>query len=142
MRTRSPSTGIRTLIAFHAGFAYARPQGNGGVVDRAAELTAVVEKIESSLRAAVESAGVSAARESTVGEWAAALEGLARLVATAQAAEDLAITRLAAIETEVAEDGTLVERHRAAGHVSVDAGAVVAGALSSLSKRGSEVARC
>ncbi len=97
----------------------------------AVRLAAVVERAESSLRAAVESAGAASAGTGTgtVAEWAAALSGLARLVATAQAAEDLSITRLAAIETEVAEDGTLAERHRSPGHVSLDAAAVVAGAM-------------
>ena len=46
----------------------------------------------------------------------------------ATAVQDVAITRLAAIEEEWHEDGTVVETHRAPGHVALDAPDLVAGA--------------
>ncbi len=43
--------------------------------------------------------------------------------------QDSAIVALAALETEIEEDGTLVERRRAPGHVALDAPAIVSGVL-------------
>ncbi len=56
-----------------------------------------------------------------------ALQGL---VNAASAAQDVAITRLACIEGEWAEDGTVLEVHKAPGHVALDAPAIVSGVLS------------
>jgi hypothetical protein len=47
----------------------------------------------------------------------------------ASAAQDAAITQLAAIEPEAREDGTWGESHRALGHMALDAPAVVSGVL-------------
>jgi hypothetical protein len=98
-------------------------------VDGAAQLLSVVEAAETSLRAALGSAEEDSATDGTVAEWSATLTAIARLLATAGAAQNLTITRLAAIEIECADDGTLVERHRSPGHVSLDAAAIVAGTL-------------
>ena len=43
--------------------------------------------------------------------------------------QDAAIARLAAIEPEYLEDGTVVESHRALGHVALDAPAILSGVL-------------
>lgn len=60
----------------------------------------------------------------------AALVGeLQEIVNVATALQDSAIVALAALETEIDEDGTLVERRRAPGHVALDAPAVVSGVL-------------
>ncbi len=62
-------------------------------------------------------------------EWAGLVEQCQSLVNTATAAQDVAITRLAAVEEEWLEDGTTRETHRAPGHVALDAPDIVAGAL-------------
>ena len=62
-------------------------------------------------------------------EWAAALGALQQVVNVACAAQDAAMARLAAIEPELLEDGTVVESHRGLGHVAVDAPAIVSGVL-------------
>lgn len=69
------------------------------------------------------------ARAGSRGEWAGLVEECQSLVNTATAVQDVAITRLAAIEEEWLEDGTTSETHRAPGHVALDAPDVVAGAL-------------
>ncbi|WP_299448172.1 hypothetical protein, partial [uncultured Phycicoccus sp.] len=51
------------------------------------------------------------------------------LVNEAAAAQDAAVVRLAAIEGEWAEDGTVVEVRKPLGHVALDAPAVVSGVL-------------
>ena len=73
-------------------------------------------------RAAVAGAG-------TLAEQVACLAALQRVLDVASAAQELVVARVAAIECEWAEDGTVVERHRGPGHVSVDAAGVVAGVL-------------
>ena len=62
-------------------------------------------------------------------EWAGLVTACQSLANTATAVQDVAITRLAAIEEEWLEDGTVVETHRAPGHVALDAPDIVAGAL-------------
>ena len=52
-----------------------------------------------------------------------------QVINAATAVQDQAITRVAAIEVEELDDGTLVETHRAAGYQALDAPAIVAGAL-------------
>ncbi len=65
----------------------------------------------------------------SIEECAALVGELQALVNTATAVQDSAIVALAAVETEVAEDGTLVEARHAPGHVALDAPAVVSGVL-------------
>ncbi|MBM6401897.1 hypothetical protein [Phycicoccus sonneratiae] len=65
----------------------------------------------------------------TRAEWATALTGLASLASRVEAARDVALVRLAAIEPEVLDDGEVVEGHREPGHVALDAPAIVSGAL-------------
>ncbi len=52
-----------------------------------------------------------------------------RVIDVASAVQDAAIARLAAIEPEWLEDGTVVECHRGLGHVALDAPAIVSGVL-------------
>ena len=52
-----------------------------------------------------------------------------RVIDVASAVQDAAIARLAAIEPEFLEDGTVVEGHRGLGHVALDAPAIVSGVL-------------
>ncbi|HET7822910.1 MAG TPA: hypothetical protein VFL10_15420, partial [Ornithinibacter sp.] len=88
----------------------------------------VQEACESALGALVGAfmqGAVSGSRE----EWAAAVGAAQRVVDVACAAADAAIARLAAIEPQWCEDGTLVESHRGLGHVALDAPAIVAGVL-------------
>jgi len=71
----------------------------------------------------------SAVVSGSVAGWAGAIGALQQVIDVASAAQDAAMARLAAIETEVAEDGTLVERCRGLGHAALDAPAVVSGVL-------------
>ena len=57
------------------------------------------------------------------------MTGCQSLVNTTTALQDTAITRLAAIEEEWLEDGTVVEARRVPGHVALDAPDIVAGAM-------------
>ena len=82
---------------------------------------------------AAEAGLVSAPRASTVhggvARWAQVVEAGQRVMNLAAAVQDEAIASLAAIERERLEDGTVVETHRAPGHVALDAPAIVSGAL-------------
>ncbi|MBM6400803.1 hypothetical protein [Phycicoccus sonneratiae] len=62
-------------------------------------------------------------------ECAELLGELQAVLDFASAAQDVAIVALAAVESEWAEDGTLVEVRRAPGHVALDAPAIVSGVL-------------
>src|SRR6188472_2874271 len=62
-------------------------------------------------------------------QWAGVLASAQRVVNAASAVQDAAIARLAAIEPEFLEDGTVVECHRGLGHVALDAPAIVSGVL-------------
>src|SRR6478672_6756762 len=62
-------------------------------------------------------------------EWAAAVGAAQRVIDVASAVQDAAIARLAAIEPEYLEDGTVVQSHRALGYASLDAPAIVSGVL-------------
>ena len=62
-------------------------------------------------------------------QWAAVVGSLQRVIDVASAAQDAAIARLAAIEPEFLEDGTVVQCHRGLGHVALDAPAIVSGVL-------------
>ncbi len=82
-----------------------------------------------SARAALAAVGPLAASSGSSIEWAEALGALRSLVDVATAREDEVLVRLAAIEPMLLDDGELVETHRAPGHVSLDAPAVVSGVL-------------
>src|SRR6478609_1883623 len=62
-------------------------------------------------------------------EWAAAVGAAQRVIDVASAVQDAAIARLAAIEPEYLEDGTIVQSHRALGYASLDAPAILSGVL-------------
>ncbi|QIM21484.1 HNH endonuclease [Phycicoccus sp. HDW14] len=66
----------------------------------------------------------------SLAECAELLGELQALVNVATALQDTTVVALAAVETEVAEDGTLVESRHAPGHVALDAPAIVSGVLS------------
>ena len=65
----------------------------------------------------------------TRAEWAQLVAESQRVVNTATALQNLAITRLAAIEDDLLDDGSVVESARVPGHIALDAPDVVAGAL-------------
>ena len=89
------------------------------------DVLAAVCAARSALRRTGDPSGVRGSRA----EWAAVAGELQGLVDEATAAQDAAIVRLAAIEGEWGEDGTVVEVHRALGHVAVDAPAILSGVL-------------
>ena len=62
-------------------------------------------------------------------EWAEVVTTAQRVINAAAALQDEAIVAVCSIEDEVLEDGTVVEGHRAAGHVALDGPAIVSGAL-------------
>jgi hypothetical protein len=99
------------------------PEGarSGGPEDVLAVLTVV----ERSLTSLSPSSPVRGSRA----EWAEVVRSSQRIVDAATAVQHAAIAQLAAIEPEELEDGTEVESHRAPGHISLDAPAVLAGAL-------------
>ncbi|MGG5259994.1 HNH endonuclease signature motif containing protein [Phycicoccus avicenniae] len=61
--------------------------------------------------------------------WTDVVGELQAVIDTATAAQDAAIVRLAAVEHEWAEDGTVTELLRPLGHVALDAPAVLSGVL-------------
>ena len=65
----------------------------------------------------------------SLAQWAGVLGSLQQVIDVASAVQDAVIVRVAAIEPEVLEDGTIVETHRALGHAALDAPAIVSGAL-------------
>ncbi|MFL6169147.1 MAG: hypothetical protein ACJ711_05700, partial [Ornithinibacter sp.] len=77
------------------------------------------------LRAVLCPSGVVGSRA----EWAGAVGSLQQVIDVAAAVQDAAIVRLAAIEPQYLEDGTVVETHRALGHVALDAPSIVSGVL-------------
>ena len=94
--------------------------------------SAMPEELLEVLRAAEQGLG-SAPRASTVSgglaQWAEVVAASQRVMNLAAAMQDEAIASLAAIEPEELEDGTVVETHRAAGHVALDAPAMLSGVL-------------
>ncbi len=98
--------------------------GAGGLAAAAGE---AVSRLGGALASA--SAAPSGAAAGSLGEWAATLAELQRVVDVASAAQELVVARVAAVELGYAEDGTVVERYRGPGHVSVDAAGVVSGVL-------------
>jgi hypothetical protein len=64
-----------------------------------------------------------------VTQWAEVVATSQRVMNLAAAVQDEAIASLVAIEPEELDDGTVVQTHRAAGHISLDAPAIVSGAL-------------
>ena len=89
------------------------------------EVQAACESALAELAGAFDTSAVAGSRE----EWAAALGSLQQVINVASAAQDAAMARLAAIEPEWLEDGTVVESHRGLGHVALDAPAIVSGVL-------------
>lgn len=98
-----------------------------------ASLTATVDAACAALSDGLSAVAASPTAPGTVAEWAAAMAALQRLLDVATAAQDVTICRLASIEVDEAEDGTLLERHRPPGHVSLDAAPVVSGVLGATS---------
>jgi hypothetical protein len=98
-----------------------------------ASLTATVDAACDALAGGLSAVAASPTAPGTVAEWAAAMAALQRLLDVATAAQDVTICRLASIEVDQAEDGTLRERHRPPGHVSLDAAPVVSGVLGATS---------
>ncbi|QIM20919.1 HNH endonuclease [Phycicoccus sp. HDW14] len=82
-----------------------------------------------SARELVRAALVAGPLGGSVEECAAVVAELQALVNEVSAAQDDAIVALAALETEVADDGTLVEVRHVPGHVALDAPAIVSGVL-------------
>lgn len=107
--------------------------------DRARGDEADAPATEASVRAQLDNLALRVARladdvERASGSWArpdlaSALAGCQGLINTLTAVQDVAITRVAAIEEEWLEDGLVVESRRAPGHIALDAPDVVAGAL-------------
>ncbi len=89
------------------------------------EVQAACEAALVELSGAFATSGVSGSRE----QWAGVLGSAQRVIDVASAVQDAAIARLAAIEPEWLEDGTVVEGHRGLGHVALDAPAIVSGVL-------------
>ncbi len=84
-----------------------------------------VRVARSALSSVAEPSEVRGSRE----EWAAVAGELQSLVNEATAAQDAAIVRLAAVEPQWCEDGTLIEVHQPLGHGALDAPAVLSGVL-------------
>ena len=107
--------------------------------DRACVDEAGVAATEASVRAQLDDLSLRVTHladdiERVSGAWArpdlaSALANCQGLINTLTAVQDVAITRLAAIEEEWLEDGLVVESRRAPGHIALDAPDVVAGAL-------------
>ncbi len=77
------------------------------------------------LSSVAEPSGVRGSRE----EWAAVAGELQHLVNEATAVQDAAVVRLAAVEPQWCEDGTVVEVHKALGHAALDAPSILSGVL-------------
>ena len=91
------------------------------------EVQASADAATAALRAVLAPSSVAGSRQ----EWASAVGSLQQVLDVAAAVQDAAIVRLAAIEPEWCEDGTVAETHRALGHVAVDAPSILSGVLSS-----------
>ncbi|HYN68567.1 MAG TPA: hypothetical protein VES93_16920 [Ornithinibacter sp.] len=89
------------------------------------EVVAVCESVLAELAGAISTSALTGSRE----EWAAAVTAAQRVIDVASAVQDAAIARLAAIEPEWLEDGTVTESHRGLGHAALDAPAIVSGVL-------------
>ncbi len=77
------------------------------------------------LSSVAEPSGVRGSRE----EWAAVAGELQHLVNEATAVQDAAVVRLAAVEPQWCEDGTVVEVHKPLGHAALDAPSILSGVL-------------
>ena len=89
------------------------------------ELLRALRAAELELTSAPQPSGVVGSRA----EWAEVVTTAQRVINAAGALQDEAIVAVCSIEDELLEDGTVVEGHRAAGHVALDGPAVVSGAL-------------
>ncbi|GAA4402354.1 hypothetical protein GCM10023168_12800 [Fodinibacter luteus] len=108
------------------------PSVDGGAPTRDAAPPSEAELLEArraldTLARCIQAHGRASSR--TRAEWAEVVAGCQGLVNTATAIQDAAIARVAAVEEEWLEDGTVVESRRALGHVALDAPDVVAGPL-------------
>jgi hypothetical protein len=102
-------------------------QGVGrGAMSGPQHVLAVLDSAESALRSVPLASSVRGDQD----EWVAVVRAAQRIIDVAAATQDVAIARLAAIEPEELEDGTVVEGHRAPGHIALDAPAILSGALS------------
>ena len=97
-------------------------QGRAGAPGELLEVLAAAEARLVSMPSASRTRGSRA-------QWAAVVAASQRVVNAACAVQNDAIASLAAIEPAELEDGSEVETHRAAGHVALDAPAIVSGAL-------------
>ncbi len=97
--------------------------GSGVVVEGARR---ALDGLDACVSAATSSATASGGSRE---DWAGVVGDRQRVIDVAAAAQDAAIVRLACIEAEFCEDGTVVESHRAAGHVALDAPAIISGVL-------------
>ena len=97
-------------------------QGRAGAPAELLEVLAAAEARLVSMPSASRTRGSRA-------QWAAVVAASQRVVNAACAVQNDAIASLAAIEPAELEDGSEVETHRAAGHVALDAPAIVSGAL-------------
>lgn len=96
------------------------------ISEGAVQVRAVCESALAVLAEVVDAASVGGSRE----QWAAAVGAAQRVINLAGAVQNAAIARLAAIEPQSLDDGTVVECPRALGHVALDAPAIVSGVLS------------
>ena len=97
-------------------------QAGSGAPDELLDVLLDAERrLASTPRAATVRGGVT--------QWAEVVAASQRVMNLAAAVQDEAIVSLAAIEPEELEDGTVVQTHRAAGHISLDAPAIVSGVL-------------
>ena len=93
-------------------------QGRSGAPGELLEVLAAAEARLVSMPGASRTRGSRA-------QWAAVVAASQRVVNAACALQNDAIASLAAIEPAELEDGSEVETHRAAGHVALDAPAIV-----------------
>ena len=102
------------------------------------QLLAVLAVAESGLGSAPRASSV----RGSATQWAQVVQASQRVLNLAAAVQDEAIVALAAIEPELLEDGTVVETHRAPGHVALDAPAIVSGALAVSAVHAERRVRC
>ncbi len=90
-----------------------------------AELLRALRVAESELASAPHPSAVAGSRA----DWGEVVTTAQRVINAASAVQDEAIVAVCSIEDELLEDGTVVEGHRAPGHVALDGPAIVSGAL-------------
>ena len=90
-----------------------------------AELLRALRVAESERASAPHPSAVAGSRA----DWGEVVTTAQRVINAASAVQDEAIVAVCSIEDELLEDGTVVEGHRAPGHVALDGPAIVSGAL-------------